>query len=398
MFVIHHCLITLLYLNQVKSTHSSQVAQSHQTKHITHTAVQEVQEEVDQKSDEVEVEGSEGTSDELKSEVTGSIVTHELPLAVSNLLRYGKTRGINTTMWFTPPQGWTSAEGEKLVEGEFFIEKLTHLGLGLAVGRPVKEQLLIEEALSSHNLREAVKVASQASVTRQTTLRQATERPHTTTDMSSTSQSGQVGQCVDIDWLVSTLGLSYEESPKSDKERGNLGEEGVQTERVQTYAFSKKLFEGDGQLKEGTHKEERSWESVAVVVEDRLKNMCRFHRDKFYKLRASLNMLEPTSTVSTVSSASIYSDVSRVGAAAAAVFHKCEDHSMSQSVSQSVSSDSKGVDMKDMVSMSELKKALRVGEFNGWKLCEVEALVRMVTHTLDTDITPTSVDRSALKE
>jgi hypothetical protein len=253
-----------------------------------------------------------------------------MPPAVTNLLRYGKTRGINTTMWFTPPEGWgnesgkagkDTASGSKVVDGAFFIEKLTHLGLGLAVGRPLQEQLLIEEALSSHNLEEAVKVAS--SVYARTTSgleprlvqteRNATRRNHHVTnslnvDMDELSCTmSELGQqpagCVDIDWLVSTLGLSYEQcssSPSSKHSGDNELDEGL-TARAQTYAHKKVFTHGNSghrtSTKESTDHSrkqdsaalvplvEKSWKTIESQVEAKLKQMCRFHHDKFYKLR-----------------------------------------------------------------------------------------------------------------
>lgn len=117
-------------------------------------------------------------------------------------------------------------------------------------------------------------------------------------------------------------------------------------------------------------------------------------------------MLEASpTTTSALSQSSVYSDVSRVGAAAAAVFKS--DTSVSCSVDDSLKDGSLEANPlqasiaanEDLVTLRELKKAFRVGEFNSWKLAEVEALIRTVTHTKnEADPTPPGVDRSALKE
>lgn len=126
---------------------------------------------------------------------------------------------------------------------------------------------------------------------------------------------------------------------------------------------------------------------------------------------------------------SVFSDVSRVGAAAAAVFREnsrsadqpavsCEpsvegnslkDIEQHEQTTQSVlMEDTVQLEEKeehrqlvsgDMIRLSELKKAFRVGEFNGWTHMEVEALIRKVTTTDSVaDPTPNSVDRAALKQ
>jgi hypothetical protein len=147
--------------------------------------------------------------------------------------------------------------------------------------------------------------------------------------------------------------------------------------------------------------------------------------------QASLGLLEPT-TVSSSSAgaqssiqASVYSDASRVGAAAAAVF-KADDASLDQSgstngnnepsldslrevetqlehedsVQQHEKNEISSVPFpSDKVSLADLKNVLRVGQFNGWNVKEAEALIRLSSHIEDdTVLTPGSVERSSLKE
>ncbi len=48
------------------------------------------------------------------------------------LLRFATARGVDCAAWFAPDGGWA---GERRVSSDTFKAKMTHLGLGLAVGR-----------------------------------------------------------------------------------------------------------------------------------------------------------------------------------------------------------------------------------------------------------------------
>ena len=118
-----------------------------------------------------------------------------VPPSVRALLRYATERGIKCEQWFSADEGSVNQGGaaaasarvgatRRILSSAEFQQKMTHMGLALAVGRPMEEQMTIERALSTNALDRTV------------------------------SASGASGS-VDVDWIVTLSRSSTSKSASS---------------------------------------------------------------------------------------------------------------------------------------------------------------------------------------